>query len=123
LETTNQATLSPATNYRLLPNSTEFDIHAPSAGIVCLTEGQAKGFTARANNESKQVLTINRAFKGIYLDQPGDYHIQFIYRPRYWRLACACFWISAGSVIVLAGMNIIRIKVAAKGRDNLTDKR
>jgi hypothetical protein len=75
LETTNQAAISPATNYRLLPNSTEFDIHAPSAGMVCLTEGQAKDFTALANNEPKEVLTVNRAFKGIYLDQPGDYHI------------------------------------------------
>lgn len=121
LETTNQATISPATNYRLLPNSTEFDIHAPSTGMVCLTEGQAKDFTAKANNESKEVLTVNRAFKGIYLDQPGDYHIQFIYRPRYWRLACACFWISAGAVMVLALTSIIRVKGAAKGRDNLID--
>jgi hypothetical protein len=121
LETTNQAAISPATNYRLFPNSTEFDIHAPSTGIVCLTEGQAKDFTAKANNESKEVLTVNRVFKGIYLDQPGDYHIKFIYRPRYWRLACACFWISAGVVIMLASMSIIRAKGAAKGRGNAID--
>ena len=123
LETTNQATLSPATNYRLFPNSTEFDIHAPATGMVCLTEGQAKDFTAMANNESKKVLTVNRAFKGIYLDQPGDYHIQFIYRPRYWRLACACFWISAGMVMVLALASIICVKGAAKGRVNLIHQR
>ena len=121
LETTNQAAISPATNYRLFPNSTEFDIHAPSAGMVCLTEGQAKDFTAKANNESKEVLTVNRVFKGIYLDQPGDYHIKFIYRPRYWRLACVCFWISAGVVIMLASMSIIRAKGEAKGRGNATD--
>jgi hypothetical protein len=123
LETTNQAAISPAKNYRLLPNSTEFDIHAPSAGMVCLTEGQAKDFTALANNESKKVLTVNRAFKGIYLDQPGDYHIQFIYRPRHWRLACACFWISAGSVILWALMSIIRGKGAAKERGKAIDEK
>jgi hypothetical protein len=121
LETTNQAAISPATNYRLLPNSTEFDIHASSAGMVCLTEGQAKDFTAKANNESREVLTVNRAFKGIYLDQPGDYHIQFIYRPRYWRLACAGFWISVGGVIMLASLSLIRAKGAAKGRGNAVD--
>jgi hypothetical protein len=121
LETTNQATISPATNYRLFSNSTEFDIHAPSTGIVCLTEGQAKDFTAMANNEPKKVLTVNRAFKGIYLDQPGDYHIKFIYRPRHWRLACACFWISAGAVILWALTSIIRVKGAANGQDNLID--
>jgi hypothetical protein len=111
LETTNQAIISPATNYRLLPNSTEFDIHAPSAGMVCLTEGQAKDFTVKANNEPKAVLTVNRAFKGVYLDQPGDYHIQFIYRPRHWRLACALFWISAGVVIALVATAGIRARV------------
>ncbi len=122
LETTNQAVISPATNYRLLPNSTGFDIHAPAAGMVCLTEGQAKDFTALANNEPKKVLTVNRAFKGIYLDQPGDYHIRFIYRPRHWRLACACFWISAGAVILWALTSIIRFNGAAKGRGNAIDQ-
>jgi hypothetical protein len=118
LETTNPAAISPATNYRLLPNSTEFDIHAPSAGMVCLTEGQAKDFTALANNKPREVLTVNRAFKGIYLGQPGDYHIRFIYRPRHWRLACAFFWISAGAVIMLGLMSHMRVKGAANGRDN-----
>jgi hypothetical protein len=89
--------------------------------MVCLTEGQAKDFTALANNEPKKVLTVNRAFKGIYLGQPGDYHIQFIYRPRHWRLACTFFWISAGAVILWALTSIIRVKGAAKGRDNLID--
>jgi hypothetical protein len=121
LATTNQTVITPATNYRLRPNSTGFDIHAPSAGMVCLTEGQAKEFTALANNESQKVLTVNRAFKGIYLGQPGDYHIQFIYRPRHWRLACACFWISAGTVMALALMSIIHVKGAEKERDTLID--
>jgi hypothetical protein len=121
LETTNQAIILPATNYRLLPNSTEFDVHAPSAGMVCLTEGQAKDFTALVNHEPKKVLTVNRAFKGIYLDQPGDYRIKFTYRPRHWRLACACFWISAGAVILWALTSIIRDKGAAKGLGNAID--
>jgi len=119
LATTNLAAFSPATHYRLLPNSTEFDIHAASAGMVCLTEGQAKDFTVLANNEPKKVLTVNRAFKGIYLDQPGDYHIKFIYRPRHWRLGCACFWISAGAVMLWALTSIIRSKGAAKRRGNV----
>jgi hypothetical protein len=119
LETTNQATIFPATNYLLSVNSTEFDVHAPSAGVVCLTEGQAKDFTAKANNEPKEVLTVNRAFKGIYLDKPGDYHIKFTYRPRYWHLACTLFWISIGGVMMVALMSIIRIRCAAKKRNNL----
>jgi hypothetical protein len=111
LESTNKATIVPATNYRLLANSTAFDVHAPSAGVVFLAEGQAKDFTVKANNELKEVLTVNRAFKGVYLDKPGDYHIEFIYRPRHWRLACALFWISAGAGVVLAFMGFGRIQL------------
>ncbi len=108
LDTAKKATVSAATNYRLLPNSTAFDVHAASAGIVCLTEGQARDFIAKANREPKEVLTINRAFKGVYLDKPGEYHLEFIYRPRHWRLACALFWIATGSVLVLASVSFIR---------------
>jgi len=110
LESTNPATISAATNYRLSPNATEFDVHAASAGVVCLTEGQARDFTATANHQPEEVLTVNRAFKGIYLDQPGDYHVQFTYRPRHWRLACALFWISAGGVVALVMINAIRTR-------------
>lgn len=121
LATTNPAVISAATHFRLLPNSTEFDVHAPSAGVVSLTEGQAKDFTATANNEAKPVLTVNRAFKGIYLDQPGDYHIKFTYRPRHWRLACTLFWMSIGGVMALAIAGSIRNR-NSKWPDNLNTK-
>jgi hypothetical protein len=110
LEGASNADASPATKYRLLPNSTIFDIHASSAGMVCLTEEQAQDFTATANNEPKPVLTVNRAFKGIYLEAPGDYHIEFTYRPHHWRLSCSLFWISIGGVLVLAMMSRIHLK-------------
>lgn len=121
LEETKQAVVIAATNYQLLPNSTSFDIHATVAGMVCLTEGQAKDFTAEANGKSQSVLTVNRAFKGVYLDQPGDYHLKFTYRPRHWRLACTLFWISAGGATALAAMQIIRRRKDAK-LGNLTNK-
>ena len=105
---TKQATVSPATKYVLSPNATEFDVHAPAAGVVCLTEGQAQDFTAEANREPKAVLTVNRAFKGIYLERAGDYHVKFTYRPRHWRLACACFWIAISAVVVLVLIKLIR---------------
>jgi hypothetical protein len=119
LETAKKATISAATNYRLLPNSTAFDVHAASAGIVCLAEGQARDFIARANSEPKEVLTINRAFKGVYLDKPGDYHLEFVYRPRYWRLAGTLFWIATGSVIVMASVSFIRTRVQRNNGPNV----
>jgi hypothetical protein len=114
LVATNQPAMSPATNYRLSVNSTGFDVHAASAGVVCLTEGQAKDFTATANGEPKEILTVNRAFKGIYLDQPGDYHIEFTYRPHHWLLACTLFWISIGGMVIVGTLNLIRVKGGQK---------
>jgi len=110
LEISNETGVSPAKNYQLLPNSTTFDIHAPAAGMVCLTEGQAQDFTATANGEPEKILTVNRAFKGIYLDKPGDYHIQFTYRPRYWRLSCGLFWIATVVAIALTTVDFIRAR-------------
>jgi hypothetical protein len=95
------AAVVPAKNYKLGVNSTAFDIHASSAGVVCLTEGQARDFVAVANGVTRPVLTVNRAFKGVFLDRAGDYHIEFTYRPRHWRLSCTMFWVAAALTVVL----------------------
>lgn len=104
------STFTPATNYTLLPNSTAFEIHAASAGVACLTEGQGRDFIATVNGETKPVLTVNRAFKGVYLDKPGDYHIQFTYRPRYWRYTWATFWVAAAISAALAILSFLPFK-------------
>jgi hypothetical protein len=109
LESAQPALISSATHYQLLPNSTAFDVHATTAGVVCLTEGAAKDFLATANGEPEKVLTVNRAFKGIYLDKPGDYHIEFVYRPPHWRLACGLFWSALILAILLACLRPNRV--------------
>jgi hypothetical protein len=116
LETTGPAVITPAAHFQLSANATQFDIHVPSPGVICLTEGQAKDFTATANGQPEKVLTVNRAFKGIYLDQPGDYHVEFVYRPRHWRLACALFWFSAGGAM-LVSFRLLGIKRARTSPD------
>jgi len=105
-------TVTPATNYLLRPNSTAFDVHASSAGVVCLTETQARDFTALVNGKPKPILTANRAFKAIYLDKPGDYHIEFTYRPHQWRLACRLFCVAAAIAAILAILAFYRGKKA-----------
>jgi hypothetical protein len=105
LQTNSTASITPASHFELLPNLTTFDVHAVSPGVVCLTEGQARDFIATANGTPKTILTVNRAFKGIYLEAPGDYHIVFTFKPHHWRLACALFWSSLGLILVLTGAN------------------
>ena len=105
LATTNSVPVSAATNYLLRANSTAFDIHAASAGVVCLTESQADDFTATANGVPAPVLTVNCGFKGLYLAQPGDYHVQFTYRPGHWRLALMLLWLALALTVLLAGVS------------------
>jgi hypothetical protein len=111
---TTNAIVSAATGCQLRPNSTAFDVHAPAAGVACLTETQARDFTAMINGAPAPVLTVNRAFKGVYLDRPGDYHIQFTYRPRYWSLACTLFFTAAGTVLAMAGCRAFRNRRLAR---------
>jgi hypothetical protein len=102
------ATIAAGSNFVLRPNSTAFDIQSPSAGMVCLTEGQCRDFTATANGQAKAVFTVNQAFKGVYLDQPGHYRVEFTFRPRYWGSAILLFWISILGILGLAALNIWR---------------
>jgi hypothetical protein len=53
-------------------------------------------------------LTVNQAFKGVYLDQPGRYHIEMKYRPRYWAVAVWLFWSAAVGTLVFALMGVWR---------------
>lgn len=110
LASTAKPAVIAATRYTLLPNSTSFDVHASSAGVVCLTEGQARDFEATANGRGQEVFTLNRAFKGIYLDEPGNYHITFTYQPHHWGLACTLFLAAAGFVVVFVLLSFFRHK-------------
>lgn len=114
LQASSNAPAIAATNYRLSANATSFDIHAPSAGVVCLTECQAAEFDATANGSPKSVFTVNRAFKGIFLAEPGDYHIRFVYRPRYWRLSCVLFWIGCAVVVIFVAADFLKYQAAKK---------
>ena len=113
LSAAGQPAFAVASHFLLRPDSTEFDIHAPAAGVVCLTEGPTQDFTAEANRTAKEILTVNRGFKGVALDQPGDYHIKFTYHPRHWRLACTWFWISIGGALMLTVRNFPQCQTEA----------
>jgi hypothetical protein len=97
-----------AEHYQLLPNSTEFDIRATAPGVICLTEGQADDFLARANGKPVKVLTVNRAFKGVYLGQPGNYHLEFRYQPPHLIASVSLFCISLGIVVFWGAVELAR---------------
>jgi len=102
LTTTTNAVVVAATNYQLRANSTAFDVHAPSAGIVCLSEGQARVFTAMANGAPKAVRTVKRATWEEYLDWTRENYVEFTYGPAHWRAAATLFWLAAAGTAALA---------------------
>jgi hypothetical protein len=86
-------TVVPATDYALTNNTTSFDITASGPGAVVLTETWLKGdFEATVNGRPVPYFRVNHAFKGIFVNAPGNYRIKFSYWPRHLTLA---LWMSA----------------------------
>jgi hypothetical protein len=76
-------TVRAARDYRLTTNTTAFVIDAPSAGVVVLTESYYAGdFQVTVNGKPADYFRVNHAYKGICLDAPGTYHIEYRYWPK-----------------------------------------
>jgi hypothetical protein len=74
-----------ASKYELTNNSTGFTLTAPGPGLVVLTEVNIPGdIHVDVNGVPKDVITVNHAFRGLWLDKSGTYEIRFYYRPRFW---------------------------------------
>ena len=88
-----------ATGYRLGANETSFEIEAPASGLAFVSETYVSdGFTVEVNGVAREVLRVNHAFKGVYLERPGHYRITFRYVPPHWALASAMFLASAALI-------------------------
>ena len=73
----------PAADYRMTTNTTSFRVQAPSAGVIVLSENFVPNdFQLRVNGQPRDYFRVNHTFKGVYLDRPGLYRIEFKYRPR-----------------------------------------
>jgi hypothetical protein len=82
--TTSQYSMSPAREYRLTNNSTNFSVEASGPGIIVLSEAYYPGdFIARINGKKINYIRVNEAFKGIWVNKAGHYDVNFIYRPEY----------------------------------------
>ncbi len=100
-------TVVPAFGYRMTENSTSFSIHAPSAGVVALTEVNIPGDVhATVNGQNVEVVTVNHVFRGLELPEAGIYEISFYYRPRFWFLSLALSLI--GMISLFAGLFFVK---------------
>jgi hypothetical protein len=91
----------PAADYDLTTNTTSFTVNATGPGFIVLTEAYEPGnFQATVNGRRVPYLRINHAFKGVYVDGPGTYRVQFSYWPRGLTTAL----ILAGSALGVVGL-------------------
>lgn len=89
-------TMKPETNrkvvegadYIMSSNSTSFQIEAPSSGIVVLSETHIpEDVHVAVNGEPRDVIFVNHAFRGVYIDEAGHYKVTFLYQPRAWYMS------------------------------------
>lgn len=77
-----------ATNFKFTNNKTSFDISVENPAIVALHENFYKDdFIVTVNGRPHDYFRINHTFKGLYLDKPGHYQIEYEYWPRWTALA------------------------------------
>jgi hypothetical protein len=92
--------IAPATDYRLTSNTTSFIVAAPEPGVIVLTESYYPGdFQVSLNDEPVGYFRINHAFKGIYVERAGTYHVSFRYWPEHLTLS---LWFSASGLLLAA---------------------
>lgn len=87
----------PAYDYHLTNNTTSFTVSATVPGVIVLSESYYPGdFEVKLNDEPTTYFRVNHAFKGIYVDHPGTYHVTFRYWPE--RLTLG-LWLGAGGFV------------------------
>lgn len=73
-------------NFSLEPNEVGFNYSAQTSGILVLTDAYAEGWQVDVNGEPAQLLKVDGVFRGVRIDQPGEYAVHFWYRPPYWNI-------------------------------------
>jgi hypothetical protein len=97
-----------ATDYRLTENTTSFAIKTTGPGVIVLSEAFWPGdFRAEINGRKLPIVRLNHAFKGVVVEQAGDFRVTFRYLPKgYSRLLVMC---GAGALL-LAGSLVFALR-------------
>ncbi|MBV9578436.1 MAG: hypothetical protein JO057_07600, partial [Chloroflexi bacterium] len=80
------------------PNSVRLRVQAPSAGVVVLKDSFFPGWQATLNGVSANVVRVNGIVRGVIVPQPGDYEVEFVYRPTTF---VAGVWLSIAVLLLL----------------------
>ena len=93
--------VTAARDYRLTNNATSFQVTAPAAGVIVLSETFSDGdFQVLVNGAPAKYFRVNQAFKAVAVDRAGDYRVSFRYWPKHFTVSLLLA--TAGSLL-LAG--------------------
>ena len=102
---------TPATNYIFTNNTTSFKVNATGPGVIVLTEAYVPGdFQVRVNGKPANYFRVNSAFKGLFVQEAGEYDVSFAYWPRYLTLS---LWIAGAGLAILLGWLLFLLKTDA----------
>jgi hypothetical protein len=82
------------------PNRVRIRYQARASGILTLTDSYSPGWTASVNGTPTEIHRVNGAFRGVRIAAPGEYVVEYTYRPPRWWLSCGLA--AAGLVVVAA---------------------
>lgn len=82
------------------PNRARIRYTARSAGILTLTDSYSPGWRATVNGAPAEVLRVNGVFRGVRIPAPGEFVVEYAYRPPTWRLSCG---LAAAGLVLLGG--------------------
>lgn len=108
-----------AIDYALTTNTTSFNISAPGAGVIVLTEPYIEeDFQLRVNGKPTSYFRVNSAFRGVFVPAAGQYSVSFSYWPRHFTMS---LWISALALIALVLWLGISLRRAATTEPAVTN--
>jgi uncharacterized membrane protein YfhO len=71
-------------SFTLAPNEVQVQYRAETSGILTLTDSYAEGWQVALNGQEVPLLRVDGVFRGVRIEKPGTYAVQFWYRPPYW---------------------------------------
>jgi hypothetical protein len=90
--------VAPAYDYHLTSNTTSFTVAATEPGVIVLSESYyPDDFEVKLNDAPADYFRVNHAFKGVYVDHPGIYHVTFRYWPEHLTLG---LWLCAAGIVI-----------------------
>lgn len=92
------------TDYRHTRIELQGSIEQPA--FLILTDIYYPGWHARVDGREVPIVPLQGTFRGIWLDRPGDFKVEMVYKPLPFRLGVACTVL--GALILAAGFWMIR---------------